>query len=152
MTVVDLGCGPGFFTIDLAFLAGPTGQVIAADLQEGMLDKVRAKISGTVLEETVILHKCEENRIGIDLPVDFVLAFYIIHEVPDKKSFFREIFSFLRPGGKILIVEPPFHVSEAGMKKTIRLAEEEGLRLLARPRLFLQKTALMGKEALTRKK
>jgi ubiquinone/menaquinone biosynthesis C-methylase UbiE len=43
-TVLDFGCGPGFFTIDLARLVGASGQVIAADLQEGMLDRLRMKI------------------------------------------------------------------------------------------------------------
>ena len=37
MTVLDLGCGPGYFTIDIAQMVGKSGRVIAADLQEGML-------------------------------------------------------------------------------------------------------------------
>ena len=37
MTVLDIGCGPGFFSVEIAHLVGKTGRVIAADLQEGML-------------------------------------------------------------------------------------------------------------------
>jgi ubiquinone/menaquinone biosynthesis C-methylase UbiE len=33
MTVLDIGCGPGFFSIDMAQMVGKTGRVIAADLQ-----------------------------------------------------------------------------------------------------------------------
>ena len=44
MTALDVGCGPGFFTLDMARLVGESGQVIAADLQEGMLQIVRDKI------------------------------------------------------------------------------------------------------------
>ncbi len=40
MTVVDLGCGPGYFSISLATMVGNSGKVIAADLQERMLKKV----------------------------------------------------------------------------------------------------------------
>ncbi len=40
------GCGPGFFTLDMADMAGETGRVIACDLQEGMLHKVRDKVQG----------------------------------------------------------------------------------------------------------
>lgn len=47
MTVLDVGCGPGFFTIPMAQLVGGTGRVIAADLQDGMLEKVRRKVTGT---------------------------------------------------------------------------------------------------------
>lgn len=49
MTVLDLGCGPGFFSIDMAQMVGKSGRVIAADLQEGMLQKLRDKIQGTEL-------------------------------------------------------------------------------------------------------
>ncbi|NTV46785.1 MAG: methyltransferase domain-containing protein, partial [Chlorobiales bacterium] len=89
MTVLDIGCGPGFFSIGMAQLVGKTGRVIAADLQEGMLQKIRDKISGTELEKRITLHKCEETRIGVSEPVDFVLLFYMVHEVPNKEGLFR---------------------------------------------------------------
>jgi ubiquinone/menaquinone biosynthesis C-methylase UbiE len=41
MTILDLGCGPGFFSIEIAKLLTDSGKVIAADLQEEMLDKIR---------------------------------------------------------------------------------------------------------------
>ncbi|NTV47311.1 MAG: class I SAM-dependent methyltransferase, partial [Chlorobiales bacterium] len=84
MTVLDVGCGPGFFSTGMAQLVGKSGRVIAADLQEGMLQKIRDKISGTELEDRITLHKCEETRIGVSEPVDFVLLFYMVHEVPNK--------------------------------------------------------------------
>ena len=65
MTAVDLGCGPGFFTIDMALLAGRSGRVIAVDLQEGMLEKLREKIAGTELEERITLHRCEQQSIRL---------------------------------------------------------------------------------------
>jgi len=145
MTAVDLGCGPGFFTIDMAMLAGKSGRVIAVDLQEGMLEKLREKITGTELEGRITLHKCRQDSIGLDEKIDFLLAFYLIHEVPEKDGLFREISSILRPGGTMLIVEPPFHVSETAFKTTLQSAEKAGLRLLRRPKMLLQKTAVMEK-------
>lgn len=50
MTAMDLGCGPGFFTIEMARLVGTSGHVSACDLQDGMLEKLGAKIKGTHLE------------------------------------------------------------------------------------------------------
>ena len=73
MTVLDLGCGPVFFSLALAQMVGGSGRVIASDLQEGMLDKIGDKIRGTGLADRIILHKCEANRIGVSTPVDFVL-------------------------------------------------------------------------------
>ncbi|MDA3917531.1 MAG: class I SAM-dependent methyltransferase, partial [Deltaproteobacteria bacterium] len=101
MTVLDIGCGPGFFSIDIARMVGKTGRVIASDLQEGMLQKVRDKIKGTEFEAIIKLHKCEENKIGVSDHVDFVLLFYMVHEVPDKGRFFDEIGAILKPNGQV---------------------------------------------------
>ncbi|MDY6951373.1 MAG: class I SAM-dependent methyltransferase, partial [Thermodesulfobacteriota bacterium] len=70
MTVLDFGCGPGYFTVDMAQMVGRSGRVIAADLQEGMLEKLRCKIEGTPLEDRVTLHRCQENGIGLSEKVD----------------------------------------------------------------------------------
>ena len=64
MTALDVGCGPGFFTIAMANLTGANDRVIAADLQQGMLDKVKQKIAGTNLENRITLHKRKPDRIG----------------------------------------------------------------------------------------
>jgi ubiquinone/menaquinone biosynthesis C-methylase UbiE len=145
MTVLDLGCGPGFFSIDMAQMVGKSGRVIASDLQEGMLKKLRDKIQGTELEERITLHKCLENRIGVSEKVDFVLAFYMVHEVPNQEEFFNEIGSVLKPNGQVLIVEPPFHVSKTTFEETVRKARISGFVPVERPRVFLSKAVMMKK-------
>ena len=142
---MELGCGPGFFTIDIAQMVGNSGQVIAVDLQEGMLQKVRNKIKKTEFEERIILHRCDENKIGISENVDFVLLFYMVHEVRDKESLFDEIESILKPNGQVLIVEPPFHVSKKAFEDTIKKANDAGLTFVERPKIFLSKTAILKK-------
>lgn len=145
MTVLDIGCGPGFFSIDMAQLVGESGRVIASDLQEGMLQKLRDKIQGTKLEERFILHKCEKNKIGVSENVDFVLVFYMFHEVPNQEEFLNEIGTILKPNGQVLIVEPPFHVSKSAFKKIIRKARNTGFTLVERPKIFFSKTAVLGR-------
>nr|CBH38630.1 hypothetical protein BSM_21070 [uncultured archaeon] len=44
MTALDLGCGPGFFSVEMAIMVGEYGLVIATDLQEGLLQKLKNKI------------------------------------------------------------------------------------------------------------
>jgi ubiquinone/menaquinone biosynthesis C-methylase UbiE len=145
MTVLDVGCGPGFFSMEMARLVGTSGRVIAADLQEGMLQKLREKIQGTELEPWILLHRCGRQRIGWTEPVDFVLAFYMMHELPDQDAFFQEIASLLKPGGQMLIVEPPFHVSKTAFTKTVEKARNAGLSPVATPRVFLSKAVLLKK-------
>ncbi len=145
MKVLDFGCGPGFFTIEIARLVGKSGRVIAADLQEGMLDRLRRKIKGTELEERIILHKTEADKIGLSEKVDFILAFYMVHEIPDQERFFKEAVTLLNPDGQMLIVEPPFHVSRSGFERTMEKAKKAGFILVERPKVFLGKTALLKK-------
>ncbi|MCJ7783281.1 MAG: class I SAM-dependent methyltransferase [Desulfobacterales bacterium] len=145
MTVLDIGCGPGFFSIDMAQMVGRSGRVIASDLQEGMLQKLRDKIHGTELEERFTLHQCEENKVGVSVNVDFVLAFYMVHEVPNPKKFFEEIKSILKPNGQMLIVEPPFRVSKKAFEETVRKAQDAGLKPVEGPKVLLSKTVILEK-------
>ena len=145
MTVLDLGCGPGFFSVDMAHMVGKSGRVIAVDLQEGMLKKLRDKIKGTELENRITLHKCEENNIGISENIDFVLAFYIVHEVINKDKLFTEIETILKPYGQLLIVEPPFHVSKTAFEETIRKANAAGFTEVERPKVLFNKAVVLKK-------
>jgi ubiquinone/menaquinone biosynthesis C-methylase UbiE len=143
MTALDIGCGPGFFTIDLALLVGPSGRVIAVDLQAGMLEKIRAKVLGTSLEGRVVLHPCQPNGLGLSLPVDFALAFYMLHELPDQGAFFTEVRQLLKPEGQLFIVEPPLHVSRAAFETTLLTAQHAGFTVAARPGVPFSKAALL---------
>jgi len=144
MTVLDLGCGPGFFSIAMAAMVGKSGRVIAVDLQDGMLHKLRDKIRGTEFEERIILHKCEKDKMGVSRKVDFVLAFYMVHEVPDKQLLFDEMTSIIKPDGKVLIVEPVFHVSKKSFEETVRKAQIAGFVPVERPTMFFSQTIIMS--------
>jgi len=145
MTVLDIGCGPGFFSIDMAQMVGKSGRVIASDLQDGMLQKLRDKIRGTELEERITLHKCEENKIGVSDSVDFVLAFYLLHEVLNQEQLFNEIGAILKPNGQVFIAEPLFHVSRRAFEKTLGKARDAGFTPVERPKVFLSKAVIMKK-------
>jgi ubiquinone/menaquinone biosynthesis C-methylase UbiE len=145
MTVLDFGCGPGYFTIDIAQMVGESGRVIAADLQEGMLQKLKRKIHETELEERITLHRCEKNKIGLTEKVDFALAFYVVHELPDQQEFFKELESVLQPSGQALVVEPPFHVSKAAFLETIGTARKAGLKPVEWPKMLFSKTVILQK-------
>ncbi len=136
ITAMDIGCGPGFFTLPIAQLVGEKGKVIAADLQEGMLEKLLQKIKGTELEKRITLHKCEQDKIGIIEKLDFILAFYVVHEIPNQDNFFRELKSLLNRNGSIFIVEPKlFHVSKKAFETMLKKAESTGLKPVEYPHL-----------------
>ena len=145
MTVLDVGCGPGFFSLDMAQMVGKSGRVIASDVQDGMLERVKEKIKGTGIEERIVLHKCGENKIGVSELVDFVLLFYMVHEVPNQEDLLSEIRTILKPNGQVLIVEPPFHVSTSAFEETLRKAGSAGFVIIERPKVLFSKAVILKK-------
>jgi ubiquinone/menaquinone biosynthesis C-methylase UbiE len=143
MTVLDIGCGPGFFSIEIAKMLSNSGKVIAADLQEGMLEKLIQKIRGTELEQIIEIHKCQNDNIGFKENVDFVLAFYMIHEVPNQDKLFLELKSILKPNGMIYIIEPKFHVSKKSFDDMINRIINIGFEIIDRPKVFFSRTVLL---------
>jgi ubiquinone/menaquinone biosynthesis C-methylase UbiE len=145
MNALDVGCGPGFFTVPIAQLVGPTGAVIAADLQEGMLGKLGDKVKGTGLESRMKFVQCGKESINVAEKVDFVLAFYMVHEVPDRPAFFRQLRSILKSGGTFLLVEPKlFHVSRREFQATLRTAQEAGFTTSVGPAIRMSWTAVLS--------
>jgi len=144
MTVLDLGCGPGYFTAVLGELVGKEGRVIAADIQQKMLEKMTMKVRREGMEDRIEAHLCERNRIGITLKVDFILTFWMVHEVADQGSFFEELKTILNPGGRIWIIEPKIHVTgKAFLQMTNRL-EAAGFEIKDRPKVALSRSVLIS--------
>lgn len=133
-TVIDLGCGPGFFSIDMAKKVGKNGRVIAVDLQKQMINKVKKKAKKKGVNDRMVFHQCEPGKIGLNQTADFVLAFYMIHEVPDPKSCLKEMRGLLKTGGKLLIVEPKMHVSDKIFETMLKDAEEAGFKVIDLPK------------------
>jgi ubiquinone/menaquinone biosynthesis C-methylase UbiE len=143
MTALDYGCGPGFFTLDMADLVGETGHVVAADIQQGMLDIVAAKLEKRALQKRVSLHLCGSGP--LPLKVDFALLFFMVHEVPDKAALFREIAAQLTPDGRVLMVEPPLHVSGKVYAEELEIARACGLVPVSKASVTLGKGVLLAR-------
>ena len=142
-TAADIGCGPGFFTLPLAKMVGETGTVIAADLQAEMLDRLRARAARLKISNTIKYHLCEPERIGITEKLDFILAFYMVHEVPSPDAFFQEIRAMVNPCGRLLYVEPKFHVSRGEFQAMVELAGTAGWSPERYPKIFLSWAVLL---------
>ena len=104
--IVDIGCGPGRLTIPLAHAVGGTGSVTAMDIQQKMLEKVKAKAVG--LDNITFLHaKLGDNKLEKDV-YDYALLVSVLGEIPDQKLALQEIYDALKSGGILSISETVF--------------------------------------------
>jgi ubiquinone/menaquinone biosynthesis C-methylase UbiE len=144
MKVLDVGCGPGYFSVEMANLVGDAGKVISADLQDGMLKELRKKIAGTPLEQRITCVQCTRDSINVADKVDFILAFYMAHEVPDKEALFRQLKAVLHPEGQLLLVEPKLlHVSKKAWEETTSVAVANGFSVGQGPQMLFSWSAVL---------
>jgi ubiquinone/menaquinone biosynthesis C-methylase UbiE len=139
---LDAGCGPGYFTIAMAELVGEEGLVIAADIHAEMLERVRKRAEKDGLMSRIRLHLGQKDRLGVKEIVDFVLAFWMVHEVPDQDRFFSEIRSSMKPDATFLLVEPKLHVPEKMFREIVETARIAGLFPWSEEKISLSRAVL----------
>ncbi len=150
MTVLEPGPGLGHFTLELARRVGPTGRVVAVDVQPRMLTGLGRRLRAAGLLGRVELRQAEPDRLGVaDLAgqVAFVLAFYLVHEVPDARAFFDEVASTLTADGRLLFAEPRRHVSEDAFEASLAVARNAGLEVVARLAMRGSRAATLRRRA-----
>lgn len=147
-TVLDLGCGPGYFSIPMARMAGEGGNVIAADVQEGMLSHLRNRAEEQGLSARFRFHRTESGSLNLRVPpvVSFALAFYVLHETADRREILADLYRILRPEGLLLVAEPWFEVGGREFGETIDDAERAGFVRLDSPHILFSRSALMQKK------
>ncbi len=145
MTAVDIGCGMGIFSIGMAKLVGSTGRVISVDVQQKMLDHLMKRARRAGVADRITAVKSDGDRIAVSEKADFVLTFYMVHEVPDKERFVGEVAAILKPGGQYLLVEPPGHVTKDRFAATVAAAKRAGLEPVAVPHVRASYATLFRK-------
>jgi ubiquinone/menaquinone biosynthesis C-methylase UbiE len=135
MTAMDVGCGTGLFSIGMAKMVGKQGRVIAVDLQQRMLDGMKRRADRAGMANRIEAHRCEADDLGIDAQADFVLAFAMVHEVPDTKKFLGQVYACLKPNGKFFVAEPRMHVSTSTFEKMLEIAAGVGFRQSEQPQV-----------------
>jgi ubiquinone/menaquinone biosynthesis C-methylase UbiE len=142
-TVLDIGCGMGYFSIPLAQLVGGSGSVACIDLQQHMLDATKQRAEGAGVGGIIQYHRCTTDSLGLTGKADFALTFWMVHEVPDKQRFLREIKEALKPGGQLLLAEPRLHVTRQAFDATVSDALSVGFQVAAAPRVSMSMAVLL---------
>lgn len=129
MTCMDIGSAMGFFSLPMARMAGEKGKVVCVDLQEKMIASLIRRAEKKGLAGRIEPRVCSTSSLLIDDlkdKIDFALASAVMHETPDQKKIFEQVFHVLKPGAVMFVAEPAGHVSDEAFKKTLNLAKEAG--------------------------
>ena len=103
--VIDIGCGPGRVTIPLARAVGPSGEVIALDVQAAMMAKVAEKAE-TERIANIRLMQSDARSARIDAgSLDGAVMVTALGEIPEPTKVLPWMFSALKPGGRLLVAE-----------------------------------------------
>ncbi len=112
-TVADVGSGPGTFLPELVRRVGPTGSVVAVEIDPRAVARAREELRGDPLVDRIrwIPGSASEMRGIPDASVDFVLAYGLLCCLVDKDGAVDSIYRILRPGGRALFnfhcLDPP---------------------------------------------
>jgi SAM-dependent methyltransferase len=104
-TVIDVGCGPGYATIDLADIVGPSGQVIAIDQSRRFLDVVETQRRQHGLENVKTLELDLSTASLPDVGADAVWCRWVLCFVSRPRDVLGAMVRALRPGGAIVLHE-----------------------------------------------
>jgi 2-polyprenyl-3-methyl-5-hydroxy-6-metoxy-1,4-benzoquinol methylase len=144
-TAIDVGAGMGYFSIPLARLVGPAGHVTAIDIQVKMLEALASRARRRGVSERIKPYLANSDSLGNHSKADFVIAFWMVHEVLNKRVFLTEVYGFLKPTSLFLLAEPIFHVSKKSFLQTINVANEIGFIVKDMPKIRLSRSVLLAR-------
>jgi ubiquinone/menaquinone biosynthesis C-methylase UbiE len=136
-TVLELGPGPGYFSVEVARRLGPEGRLVCVDIQPEMIGALRRRL---LRERVTNASPVVGNALGLPLTegsVDRAFLVTVLGEVPDRARTLAELRRVLKPGGIMSITEtlpdPDYQFPDVVRD----LCRASGFRLLEHHRRFL---------------
>jgi ubiquinone/menaquinone biosynthesis C-methylase UbiE len=100
--VLEVGCGPGFFSISLA---ENNKWVVSFDISSGFLRRARRKAEKGGLDNIAFV-RCEASRLPLESGVfDYAFVNFVYHEIKDRDDFIAELERVLKRNGEVVMVE-----------------------------------------------
>ena len=107
-TVVDYGCGPGYFTLAAARMVGPEGKVYAVDLEPRMVDLVRRRAAEAGLSNVAAVAGDGTRADLPDAVADYIICVQIMHYAEGRGgrlAIARDLSRLLNARGSVLIAQ-----------------------------------------------
>jgi SAM-dependent methyltransferase len=104
-TILDVGCGPGYASLDLAELVGPTGRVIAVDRSRRFLDVLSARAEARGLSN-IEVHELDLERDELpEVAVDAAWCRWVFAFMRNPRDLLSRVAGVVRGGGRVVMHE-----------------------------------------------
>ena len=105
MVAADIGAGSGYYSVRMARKVGPTGKVFATDIQAGMLDILKRRMTAEGIANVVpVLGAPDDPRLPAG-SIDLALMVDVYHELAAPQVFVRRLRDALKPDGRLVLIE-----------------------------------------------
>ena len=101
--VLDVGCGMGLLTQDIALAVGPTGRVVGVDNSNDMLALAEKRCAS--LPQVTLKEQSASQLEEADNQYDALTCTQLLLYLPDVLATLKEMWRVLKPGGRIAIIE-----------------------------------------------
>ena len=120
----DVGAGEGAFTFPIARVVAPTGRAVAVDISESALNKLRDRAGReNVNNIEVVVGAVDDPHLPAG-KLDAVMIHNAYHEMTEHDAILRHIRAALKPGGRLVVVEP-MHGSSGGLTREEQVKQHD---------------------------
>ena len=148
MSVADLGCGPGFFTIPLALAVGESGVVYAVDSDAGMLSHLQENLEKLGSTPHGSVKRIEADVTKTKIPsgsVDVALFANVLHDLAEPHAFLKEVRRIVKKDSVVVDVDWKKMDIGFGPPLGLRLSAEESEEILQRAGFNLARSIYAGR-------
>jgi len=139
-TVADLGAGSGYYSFRLAPVVGPTGKVLAIDIEERMLGVIRDRVARQEIRNVETVRSTASDPNLAAGSVDLVLMVDVYHELAFPYEMMRGVVTALKPGGRVALVEYRQEDPNVAIKAVHKMSERQIIREMQAVGLKHQRT------------
>ena len=121
--IADVGAGDGFFAVRVARAVAPGGRAVAVDISDTALAKLRERATRENVAVDVVLGAADDPHLAAG-QFDAVLIHNAYHEMTAHEAMLTHIYAALKPGGRLLMVEP-MHDTSRGLPRDKQVAQHD---------------------------
>ncbi len=127
MTVADIGAGEGYYTVRLAERVGPTGRVVAQDIDREALQRLGSRVERERLDNVAIKPGFADNPALPENSFDRIFLVHMYHEVTEPYAFLWRLYPALREGGQVIVVDVDRPTDQHGIAPDLLFCEMKAL-------------------------